>query len=64
MDKDIIVLTGITGYLGSAMLRLLLAEQANGNHKNWLIRGTIRSMDKTKLLTDYFGDVLKDETRF
>jgi len=67
MDKEVIVLTGITGYLGSAILRLLLAEQANGHHANWLIRGTMRSMKNTakvKLLTDYFGAVLQDTNRF
>ena len=57
-------MTGITGYLGSAILKLLFKEQ---DRLGWMIRGTVRNPgdeNKLKPLRDYFGDKLNDPTRF
>ena len=64
--KDIVVVTGITGYLGSAILRLLFKMQEEQN-KNWIIRGVVRNLknkQKLKHLQDYFGSKMEDPTRF
>jgi nucleoside-diphosphate-sugar epimerase len=63
-DRKVCVVTGVNGYLGSALLRLLFKEQ---DRLGWKIIGTVRNptnAKKIEALTDYFGDKLKDTTRF
>jgi nucleoside-diphosphate-sugar epimerase len=56
--------TGVNGFLGSRLLKLLLNEQ---DRLGWKIKGTIRNPsdpNKVKHLRNYFKEKLDDPTRF
>lgn len=64
IKKPLVVITGVSGYLGSQVLSEFLIGEGKGKYR---IRATVRDKNnqaKLKPLKDYFGEALFSEIEF